>query len=149
MTEQNEKPGQNRIVNSKGAPRGNGNAVTHGASGIERRIEKRLPLAEDDKRLRDEIIISLGYDPAALPRGPMGHVVDLVADNVLLAQRFRSARHWAAEQGNIERFTALAQRSGWRNDKAIGQLLELVKLQQGDDTNVIEAIRDAKDSRGA
>lgn len=102
----------------------------HGASGLERRIEQNLPLAADDKQRRDEIIAQLGYE--VLPSGALGFLIEAVADNVLLAERFRGARNWAAERGDIERFEQLAQRSGWRNDKAIGQLLTMVKLQKED-----------------
>jgi len=113
------------------APRANQNAVRHGASGTERRIEKGLPLAESDHRRRTEIIRDMGYDPGALPAGPLGLLVDLVADDVLIAYRHREARQWAAERGDEEAYFRLSQRGGWRNDKAIGQLFELMKLQAG------------------
>lgn len=122
------------------APKHNENNLRHGASGLEARIYQKLPLAEDDKHLRDEIISKLGpYDSNALPSGPLGYLIDLVADNVLLALRFRGARHYAAEKGDLDLYATLAQRSGWRNDKAINQLVQLLELQSTNDDSSIEA----------
>jgi len=118
----------------------NTNAAKHGASGVERRIEKGLPLAEDDRLLHRDIVNTLGFNPDDMPSGALGLMIDLIADNVLLSVRFKGARHWAAEQGDIEAYERLAQRSGWRNDKAINQLAELAKLQADDKTLDYEAI---------
>lgn len=124
---------------------GNKAAVLHGAEGTLRRFARGLPLAEDDAHLHREIINTLGYDPIQLT-GALGYLVELIADNVLLAIRFKSARHWAAEQGDVEKYAALSQKSGWRNDKAIGQLLELAKLQAEDTSHIIDALKSAKDT---
>lgn len=118
---------------------GNKTALKHGAEGTLRRIVKGLPLAEDDKRLHSEIISKLGYDPDNLPAGPLGYFIDLLADDLLLANRFKAARQWAAEQGEIELYISLSQKSGWRNDKASPKLLELMRLQASGDDRVIEA----------
>lgn len=132
------------------APQGNTNGQKHGAEGAMKRIQTGLPLAEDDKLLRDEIITALGYDPNALPAGPLGYLIDLIGDNVLLALRFRGARHYAADRGDLNLYAALSQRSGWRNDKAIGQLAELIKLQAGmGDDKIIDAIASARGTNGS
>jgi hypothetical protein len=57
-----------------------------------------------------------------------------VGDNLLLSERFQGARHWAAQQQDIQKWISLAQKSGWRNDKAISQLLDLIKMQMTDTT---------------
>jgi hypothetical protein len=115
--------------NSSQARPGNRHAEKHGASGLERRIETGLPLRADDLQEKREIQREMGYDPEALPAGPLGLAVELISDNVLLARRFQAARAWAAEQGEPAAYERLGQRSGWRNDKAINQLIELVKIQ--------------------
>lgn len=121
----------------------NKKALKHGADGALRRIRNDLPLAEDDKRLHSEIVSQLGYNADELPKmGVVGFIVDLVADNILLAHRFKGARHWAADQNNVNAYASLAQKSGWRNDKAIAQLLELARLQAEGD-NVIQLAIDS------
>ena len=119
---------------------GNKANLKHGAEGTLKRIAKGLPLAEDDKRLHSEIVSQLGYDPDNLPSGALGLAVDLLADNLLLAIRFKGARHWAAQEGDLESYVSLAQKSGWRNDKALAQLLEFMKLQKADNALDYEQI---------
>lgn len=127
----------------------NTNARQHGAAGLERRIYLKLPLAEQDYNRRAEIIAILGYDPLDLPPGPLGLVIERIADNYLLAERFEGARHYAAEKEDYQQYATLAQRSGWRNDKVIGQLVELIKLQSSRDDGSIEAaIVSAKGKNG-
>lgn len=106
----------------------NTNNKKHGAFGLEKRIYDGLALRIDDQKERLEIQAELGYD--VLPSGPLGIAVELIADNVLIARRFRSARQWAIEQGDREAYEKLQQRSGWRNDKAVTQLLNLFEMQK-------------------
>ncbi len=94
-----------------------------------RRVERGLPLAEEDKRLLNEITIRLGYDPHNLPAGPVGFLVEAIADNILIAQRFRDGRAWSSEYGTKEDYERLSQKSGWRNDKVITQLPILIELE--------------------
>lgn len=110
----------------------------HGAYGIERRVVQGLELPQHYIQRRNDIIRRLGYDPEALPAGPLGEYVLTVADNGCLAEDFRDARHWAQENSDPV-YSTLAQRSGWRNDKYAGQLLELHKLQASADDGSIEA----------
>jgi hypothetical protein len=125
------------------APKGNKFAVRHGASGLERRLETGLPLRADELAEKKEIQREMGYD--VLPAGPLGLAIDLISDNVLLARRFQAARIWAAERGDREAYERLGQRSGWRNDKAINQLMDLAKAQgKNDDTVILDAITNAK-----
>lgn len=121
-------------------------ALKHGAAATEVRVTRGLPLASDDKLLHDEIINQLGYDSGDMPPGAMGLMIGLIADNVLLSVRFKSARHWAAEQGDLERYVNLSQRSGWRNDRSIKQLLSLVELQAKSDNLIIDALGEFDDS---
>ena len=125
----------------------NTNALKHGASGLERRIYQKLPLAEQDYNRRAEIVATLGYDPLNLPPGPLGLVIERIADNYLLAERFEGARHYAAEKEDYQSYATLAQRSGWRNDKVIGQLIELLKLQSGSDDSIEAAINSARQGK--
>lgn len=131
-----------------GAPFGNTNREKHGAYGLERRIEKGLALRPDELSEKREIQREMGYDPEALPAGPYGLVVDLISDNVLIARRLQAARRWAAEQEDLGAYVRLAQRAGWRNDKAINQLMDLAKAQGEDDAIILSAIDSAKGSNG-
>ncbi len=115
-------------------------AKKHGAEGALRRVIKGMPLAADDLQRQKEIVGELGYDPDELQTGPLGKLISIVPDNVLLAERFQQARLWAVEQGDIEKWAALSQRSGWRNDKAIKQLALLMELTAGDRTLDYEAM---------
>ena len=126
------------------APKGNKFAVRHGASGLERRIETGLPLRTDELTEKKEIQREMGYD--VLPAGPLGLAIDLISDNVLLARRFQAARIWAAERGDREAYERLGQRSGWRNDKAISQLLNLVEMQADQEPEFIEALAAAREA---
>ena len=126
------------------APKGNKFAVRHGASGLERRIETGLPLRTDELTEKKEIQREMGYD--VLPAGPLGLAIDLISDNVLLARRFQAARIWAAERGDREAYERLGQRSGWRNDKAISQLLNLVEMQADQEPEFIEALAVAREA---
>jgi hypothetical protein len=64
----------------------------------------------------------------------------------LLARRFQAARTWAAEQGDREAYERLGHRSGWRNDKAISQLFNLVEMQADQEPEFIEALAAAREA---
>jgi len=115
-------------------------AVQHGAEGVHNRIQKGLPLATDDLARQRELIGVLGYDPDGLPSGALGLFISIVADNVLLSQRFLEARLWAAEQNDLEKWESLAKRSGWRNDKTLKSLQSLMELTSQDKVIDYEAI---------
>lgn len=114
-------------------------AKKHGAEGTLKRVINNLPLAINDQKRRDEIVTLLGYD--VLPAGALGFLVEAIADNVLIAERFREARVWAVENGSIEDYERLSQRSGWRNDKIISQLPVLVELQKDDSLDYESILR--------
>lgn len=122
---------------------GNGSAIKHGAYGLEKRLQLGLSLTADEVKQKREILVQMSFDPDNLPAGPLGIAIERTAANVLLAYRTEYAANWAAEH-DPDAWPTLAQRSGWRNDKVIGQLLELAKLQQSGDALVIDAIQDAR-----
>lgn len=130
------------------APPNNSNNKKSGIYGLERRIYNGLSLPDSYIQQRNEKIRLLGYEPDALPAGPLGEFILTVADNGCLSEDFRAARHWAKEN-DAESYPSLAQRSGWRNDKYANQLLELLKLQSGkDDGSIIDALSSARGDDG-
>lgn len=104
-------------------------ALKHGAFGTDRRVYMRQQLRPEDQAIRQEILVLMGYDPAALPAGPLGVAVDRISSQVLVALKFEGAVRWAEENNLPEDRERLLKGLRQANDSCIKHLLDLSDRQ--------------------